>query len=206
MIWGACPFVAGVACDPTADSVAALSCCAAPRCLGGWRSASQAGTLQRADPCTVTAQRSDWLSYRSVRRCSTSSAHMSLHGADDPAAFPLQDFPRRAALGLVAGAAALLTGASPSLAAFGDSANVFGKPTNTSGTPAPARVLTNCLPRCPAPVFDACCDRVDAVLFAVFHYQPFADVLVLRKLTVLIEAPAATHPTSCHCRVHPIRG
>lgn len=44
-----------------------------------------------------------------------------------------QDLPRRATLGLVAGAAALLSGASPSLAAFGDSANVFGKATNTSG-------------------------------------------------------------------------
>ena len=40
---------------------------------------------------------------------------------------------RRAALGFVAGAAAMLAGASPSQAAFGDSANVFGKITNKSG-------------------------------------------------------------------------
>lgn len=40
---------------------------------------------------------------------------------------------RRAALGALAGAAALLSGAAPSLAAFGDSANVFGKITNKSG-------------------------------------------------------------------------
>jgi hypothetical protein len=41
--------------------------------------------------------------------------------------------PRRAALGMLAGVAALASGAAPSLAAYGDSANVFGKVTNTSG-------------------------------------------------------------------------
>eukprot|EP00197_Chlamydomonas_leiostraca_P002026 CAMPEP_0202857334 /NCGR_PEP_ID=MMETSP1391-20130828/314_1 /ASSEMBLY_ACC=CAM_ASM_000867 /TAXON_ID=1034604 /ORGANISM="Chlamydomonas leiostraca, Strain SAG 11-49" /LENGTH=247 /DNA_ID=CAMNT_0049536125 /DNA_START=14 /DNA_END=757 /DNA_ORIENTATION=+ len=40
---------------------------------------------------------------------------------------------RRAALGMIAGAATLLSGAAPSLAAFGDSANVFGRVTNKSG-------------------------------------------------------------------------
>ncbi|KAK9805383.1 hypothetical protein WJX73_009245 [Symbiochloris irregularis] len=44
-----------------------------------------------------------------------------------------QELPRRAALGLVAGAAALLSGVSPSQAAFGEGANVFGKATNTTG-------------------------------------------------------------------------
>ena len=41
--------------------------------------------------------------------------------------------PRRAALGMLAGVAALATGAAPSFAAYGDSANVFGKVTNKSG-------------------------------------------------------------------------
>lgn len=45
---------------------------------------------------------------------------------------------RRAALGLLAGAAALITNAQPSEAAFGEAARVFGsKPTNTSGEPCP---------------------------------------------------------------------
>ncbi len=44
---------------------------------------------------------------------------------------PLQN--RRAALGALAGAAALVSSASPASAEFGDSANVFGKVTNKSG-------------------------------------------------------------------------
>lgn len=40
---------------------------------------------------------------------------------------------RRAALGLLAGAAALVTKTGPSEAAFGDAANVFGRTTNKSG-------------------------------------------------------------------------
>ena len=41
---------------------------------------------------------------------------------------------RRAALGLMAGAAALIANTPPSEAAFGEAARVFGgKPTNTSG-------------------------------------------------------------------------
>jgi hypothetical protein len=40
---------------------------------------------------------------------------------------------RRAALGALAGAAALVSGAAPSFAEFGESANVFGKVTNKSG-------------------------------------------------------------------------
>lgn len=43
------------------------------------------------------------------------------------------EMPRRAALGMLAGVAALATGAAPSFAAYGDSANIFGKVTNTSG-------------------------------------------------------------------------
>ncbi|KIZ07080.1 hypothetical protein MNEG_0869 [Monoraphidium neglectum] len=43
------------------------------------------------------------------------------------------EMPRRAALGMLAGVAALATGAAPSFAAYGDSANVFGKVTNKSG-------------------------------------------------------------------------
>lgn len=46
---------------------------------------------------------------------------------------------RRAALGLLAGAAALIANAQPSEAAFGEAARVFGgKPTNTSGEPRTA--------------------------------------------------------------------
>jgi len=41
--------------------------------------------------------------------------------------------PRRAALGLLAGAAALVAGAGESKAAYGEAANVFGKATNTTG-------------------------------------------------------------------------
>lgn len=41
---------------------------------------------------------------------------------------------RRAALGLLAGAAALVSRTGPSEAAFGDAANVFGRTTNKSGT------------------------------------------------------------------------
>lgn len=40
---------------------------------------------------------------------------------------------RRAALGLLAGAAALVSKTGPSEAAFGDAANVFGRTTNKSG-------------------------------------------------------------------------
>jgi hypothetical protein len=40
---------------------------------------------------------------------------------------------RRAAMGMLAGVAAMVAGASPSQAAYGDAANVFGKITNTSG-------------------------------------------------------------------------
>jgi len=40
---------------------------------------------------------------------------------------------RRAAMGVLAGVAALAAGAQPSQAAFGDAANVFGKVTNQSG-------------------------------------------------------------------------
>jgi hypothetical protein len=40
---------------------------------------------------------------------------------------------RRAAIGMLAGVAALATGAAPSQAAYGDAANVFGKVTNKSG-------------------------------------------------------------------------
>lgn len=40
---------------------------------------------------------------------------------------------RRAALGLLAGAAALVTRTASSEAAFGDAANVFGRTTNKSG-------------------------------------------------------------------------
>jgi hypothetical protein len=40
---------------------------------------------------------------------------------------------RRAAMGVLAGVAALAAGAQPSQAAFGDAANVFGKITNKSG-------------------------------------------------------------------------
>lgn len=40
---------------------------------------------------------------------------------------------RRAALGALAGAAALVSGAAPSFAEYGDSANVFGRVTNKSG-------------------------------------------------------------------------
>jgi hypothetical protein len=40
---------------------------------------------------------------------------------------------RRAALGLLAGAAALVSGSSPSYAGYGDAANVFGRVTNKSG-------------------------------------------------------------------------
>ncbi|KAI8467465.1 MAG: photosystem II oxygen evolving complex protein PsbP [Monoraphidium minutum] len=43
------------------------------------------------------------------------------------------EMPRRAALGMLAGVAALASGAAPSLAAYGDSANVFGRVTNKSG-------------------------------------------------------------------------
>lgn len=44
-----------------------------------------------------------------------------------------QDVSRRAALGALAGAAAMVSGATPAFADFGDSANVFGKVTNKSG-------------------------------------------------------------------------
>jgi hypothetical protein len=40
---------------------------------------------------------------------------------------------RRAAMGMLAGVAALAAGAAPSQAAYGDAANVFGKITNKSG-------------------------------------------------------------------------
>lgn len=40
---------------------------------------------------------------------------------------------RRAAMGVLAGVAALAAGAAPSQAAYGDAANVFGKITNKSG-------------------------------------------------------------------------
>ena len=40
---------------------------------------------------------------------------------------------RRAAMGVLAGVAALAAGAAPSQAAYGDAANVFGKVTNKSG-------------------------------------------------------------------------
>lgn len=41
---------------------------------------------------------------------------------------------RRAAIGMLAGVAAVAAGAAPSQAAYGDSANIFGKITNKSGT------------------------------------------------------------------------
>ncbi|GFR48080.1 hypothetical protein Agub_g9918 [Astrephomene gubernaculifera] len=44
-----------------------------------------------------------------------------------------QDVTRRAALGALAGAAALVSVAQPSSASYGDAANVFGKVTNKSG-------------------------------------------------------------------------
>jgi len=40
---------------------------------------------------------------------------------------------RRAAMGVLAGVAALAAGAAPSQAAYGDAANVFGRVTNKSG-------------------------------------------------------------------------
>lgn len=66
---------------------------------------------------------------------------------------------RRAALGLLAGAAALVTRTGPSEAAFGDAANVFGRTTNKSGnesslvrrmvyTRSPSQLV-----RCPTPGF-----------------------------------------------------
>lgn len=40
---------------------------------------------------------------------------------------------RRAAMGVLAGVAAMAAGVAPSQAAYGDAANVFGKVTNKSG-------------------------------------------------------------------------
>jgi hypothetical protein len=54
-----------------------------------------------------------------------------LHVFADPACCRAQS--RRAAMGVLAGAAALAAGAAPSQAAYGDAANVFGKVTNKSG-------------------------------------------------------------------------
>jgi len=51
----------------------------------------------------------------------------SAENADAP------ELSRRAALGALAGVAALAVGASPSQAAYGDAANVFGRVTNKSG-------------------------------------------------------------------------
>jgi hypothetical protein len=54
---------------------------------------------------------------------------------------------RRAAMGMLAGVAALAAGAAPSQAAYGDAANVFGKITNKSGE---QQLLYRCIHELPS--------------------------------------------------------
>lgn len=90
-----------------------------------------------SDPNGVLARLGERPTVRSLNSLvySTASSHplasLSLPDISPSLYAPTQ--PRRAALGMLAGVAALATGAAPSFAAYGDSANIFGKVTNTSG-------------------------------------------------------------------------
>ena len=80
-------------------------------------------------PVLVKAQQQDAVSVLPAQH----SASRDIPAETAANANRLQAMSRRAALGALAGVAALVSRTGPSEAAFGDAANVFGRTTNKSG-------------------------------------------------------------------------